>query len=136
MNALYCQFTSRRYQKHPMFSIPSWSKAGEEYCTVNKALWVRILDSNMLTSTFIKISNVLPQYIVSQYIAFIGLYWRRNHAAVFFLRPPLQPLHWPCFILMVTMVSLYLALIGLFWGRYHVAHLITFVTMVSLYNAH
>ena len=79
-----------------MFSIPSWSKAGEEYCTVNKALWVRILDSNMLTSTFIKMSNVLPQYIVSQYIAFIGLYWRRNHAAVFF-HPPLQPLVLPHF---------------------------------------
>ena len=75
-----------------MFSIPSWSKAGEEYCTVNKALWVRILDSNMLTSTLRRAAK----NIVSQYIAFIGLYWRRNHAAVFF-HPPLQPLVLPHF---------------------------------------
>ena len=33
-----------QFQRHPMFLIPSWSKAGVKQCAVNEALWVRILD--------------------------------------------------------------------------------------------
>ena len=82
---------------------------------------------------------MLPQNIVSQYVAFIGLYWRRNHAAVFFSSPPFTTIALVLFHFDgdhgVTLFSIDRIVLGKI-PCCHVAHLITFVTMVSLYNAH
>ena len=56
-NVLYLKFHCSNYDKHPKFFIPSWSNAGDGHCTVNEALWVRILDSEIKVNSNINIGN-------------------------------------------------------------------------------